>query len=156
MLQPDVLVARRSDLTQRELPAAPLLAVEVLSRSTSKIDQLLKPVRYAASRRCARDASNATCAIFRASLPRDGAGFAGLLLGIIGVAVSPMPFFGLIAIPCGVLALSFGLVGRGRQRLGIATNGGMATIGAGLGVIAIGIGAWWLVVLNDGYNNLKG
>ncbi len=49
MLQPDVLVARRSDLTQRELPAAPLLAVEVLSPSTSKIDQLLKPVRYAAS-----------------------------------------------------------------------------------------------------------
>ena len=88
--------------------------------------------------------------------PRDGAGFAALLLGIIGVAVSPIPFSGLIAIPCGVLALSFGLVGRGRQRLGIATNGGMATIGAGLGVIAIGIGAWWLVVLDDGLNNLKG
>ena len=70
--------------------------------------------------------------------------------------MSPIPFSGLIAIPCGVLALSFGLVGRGRQRLGIATNGGMATIGAGLGVIAIGIGAWWLVVLNDGLDNLQG
>lgn len=49
VLQPDVLVARRGDLTQRDLPAAPLLAVEVLSPSTRKIDQLLKPVRYAAS-----------------------------------------------------------------------------------------------------------
>jgi Uma2 family endonuclease len=45
-LQPDVLVARRSDLTERNLPAAPLLAVEVLSRSTRLIDLNLKKARY--------------------------------------------------------------------------------------------------------------
>jgi len=49
VLQPDVLVARRRDLTARALPAAPVLAVEVLSPSTRRIDQLLKPSSYAAA-----------------------------------------------------------------------------------------------------------
>ena len=31
VMQPDVLVARRRDLTHRDLPTAPVLAVEVLS-----------------------------------------------------------------------------------------------------------------------------
>jgi Uma2 family endonuclease len=34
-LQPDVLVARKQDLTESHLPTAPLLAVEVLSASTT-------------------------------------------------------------------------------------------------------------------------
>jgi Uma2 family endonuclease len=38
VLQPDVLVARRSDFTETDLPVAPLLAVEVLSPSTRLID----------------------------------------------------------------------------------------------------------------------
>ena len=42
VIQPDVIVARRSDLTEADLPAAPLLAVEVLSPSTRGIDLLLK------------------------------------------------------------------------------------------------------------------
>lgn len=41
-LQPDLWVARRADLTDRELPVPPLLAVEVLSPSTRRVDQLLK------------------------------------------------------------------------------------------------------------------
>jgi len=49
VLQPDVLVARRSDLTDRNLPAAPVLAVEVLSPSTQRIDRFLKHSRYAAA-----------------------------------------------------------------------------------------------------------
>ena len=48
-LQPDVLVARRSDLTTKNLPAAPVLAVEVLSPSTRRIDLLLKRSRYEAA-----------------------------------------------------------------------------------------------------------
>lgn len=48
-LQPDVLVARRSDLTHDNLPAAPMLAVEVLSPSTRLIDLNLKKVRYEAA-----------------------------------------------------------------------------------------------------------
>jgi Uma2 family endonuclease len=44
-----VLVARRRDLTSRDLPTAPLLAVEVLSPSTRHIDLSLKRARYEAA-----------------------------------------------------------------------------------------------------------
>ncbi len=46
VMQPDVLVARRADITYRDLPAAPVLAVEVLSPSTKHIDLMLKRARY--------------------------------------------------------------------------------------------------------------
>jgi Uma2 family endonuclease len=42
VIQPDVVVARRGDVTEKELPAAPLLAVEVLSPSTRRVDRTLK------------------------------------------------------------------------------------------------------------------
>lgn len=46
-LQPDVLVARYADLTPKNLPTAPLLAVEVRSPSTALIDLNLKKAAYA-------------------------------------------------------------------------------------------------------------
>ncbi len=49
VLQPDLLVARRSDFTERDLPVAPLLAVEVLSPSTRLIDLHLKRARFEAA-----------------------------------------------------------------------------------------------------------
>lgn len=49
VLQPDLLVARRDDFTERDLPVAPLLAVEVLSPSTRLIDLNLKRARYQAA-----------------------------------------------------------------------------------------------------------
>jgi len=49
VLQPDLLVARRSDFTERGLPTAPLLAVEVLSPSTRRVDLTLKRSRYEAA-----------------------------------------------------------------------------------------------------------
>lgn len=48
-VQPDVLVARRADVTERNLPAPPVLAVEVLSPSTRRVDLLLKRSRYEAA-----------------------------------------------------------------------------------------------------------
>ncbi|HVM28298.1 MAG TPA: Uma2 family endonuclease [Mycobacteriales bacterium] len=42
VLEPDLLVAPRSQFTERDLPGPPLLAVEVLSASTRRIDLLLK------------------------------------------------------------------------------------------------------------------
>jgi len=45
-LQPDVLVARYVDLTQKNLPAAPVLAVEVRSPSTALVDLNLKKAAY--------------------------------------------------------------------------------------------------------------
>jgi Uma2 family endonuclease len=44
-LQPDVVVARVADLTEKDLPGAPALAVEVLSNSTRLIDLHLKKER---------------------------------------------------------------------------------------------------------------
>jgi Uma2 family endonuclease len=49
VVQPDLLVARRTDFTDRELPVAPLLAVEILSPSTRLIDLNLKRARYEAA-----------------------------------------------------------------------------------------------------------
>jgi Uma2 family endonuclease len=46
-LLPDVLVARVVDLTEAELPAPPVLAVEVLSPGSQTIDLNLKPRRLA-------------------------------------------------------------------------------------------------------------
>jgi Uma2 family endonuclease len=49
-LQPDVLIARYDDLTPKNLPTAPLLAVEVRSPSTALIDLNLKKAAYARHR----------------------------------------------------------------------------------------------------------
>lgn len=49
VLEPDVLVARVADLTDRDLSKAPALAVEVLSPSTRRYDLLLKRSRYEAA-----------------------------------------------------------------------------------------------------------
>jgi Uma2 family endonuclease len=46
-LQPDLLVARYEDLTLKDLPVAPVLAVEVLSRSTRLVDLNLKRAAFA-------------------------------------------------------------------------------------------------------------
>ncbi|HEU0131740.1 MAG TPA: Uma2 family endonuclease [Mycobacteriales bacterium] len=46
-MQPDVLVAHKSDFTAADLPGAPLLAVEILSPSTRRFDLRLKKDRYA-------------------------------------------------------------------------------------------------------------
>lgn len=52
VVQPDLLVAPRAAFSDRDLPTAPLLAVEVLSPSTRHIDLTLKRARYE-SARCA-------------------------------------------------------------------------------------------------------
>jgi len=45
VIQPDLLVAPNADYTDRDLPVAPMLAIEVLSPSTRGIDLLLKKDR---------------------------------------------------------------------------------------------------------------
>jgi Uma2 family endonuclease len=46
---PDVLVAAQADVAERNLPAPPLLAIEVLSASTRRIDLVLKWSRLEAA-----------------------------------------------------------------------------------------------------------
>ncbi|GAA1687770.1 Uma2 family endonuclease [Kribbella yunnanensis] len=49
VLQPDLVVASRDAFTDRDLPMAPLLAVEVLSPSTRRVDLMLKWSRLEAA-----------------------------------------------------------------------------------------------------------
>ena len=49
VLMPDLLVAPREQFTVQELPGGPLLAVEVLSPSTRRVDLLLKRDRLQAA-----------------------------------------------------------------------------------------------------------
>jgi len=46
-VEPDILVARRTEVTERNLPTAPVLAVEILSRTTSHLDLGRKKHAYA-------------------------------------------------------------------------------------------------------------
>jgi Uma2 family endonuclease len=48
-LQPDLVVARKADVTAHDLPTAPLLAVEILSPSTRRLDLTLKRDRLEAA-----------------------------------------------------------------------------------------------------------
>ncbi|MER5552687.1 DUF4190 domain-containing protein [Streptomyces sp. NPDC002793] len=73
--------------------------------------------------------------------PANGLGTAAMVLGIIAVAGFCMWGLGVIL---GILALIFGIIGRGRAKRGEATNGGMALAGIILGSISIFISAVFL------------
>ena len=62
-------------------------------------------------------------------------GIAALVFGILGILTCWwLPIVGLVI---GLLALIFGIVGRGRARRGLAGNGGMALTGLLLGILSI-------------------
>ncbi|MFI8002792.1 DUF4190 domain-containing protein [Streptomyces sp. NPDC086010] len=76
-----------------------------------------------------------------APAPANGLGTAAMVLGIIAVAGFCMWGLGIIL---GILALIFGIIGRGRAKRGEATNGGVALAGIILGSISIVISAVFL------------
>ncbi|MEI2778192.1 MAG: Uma2 family endonuclease [Tetrasphaera sp.] len=47
VLEPDLLVAPRAEFTDKDLPGPPLLAIEVLSPSTQRVDRTRKLPRFA-------------------------------------------------------------------------------------------------------------
>ncbi|MFE4692054.1 DUF4190 domain-containing protein [Streptomyces sp. NPDC056749] len=73
--------------------------------------------------------------------PANGLGIAAMVLGIIAVVGFCMWGFGIVL---GILALIFGIIGRGRAKRGEATNGGMALAGIILGSVSIVISAVFL------------
>jgi hypothetical protein len=76
---------------------------------------------------------------------RNGLGTAALVLGILG-AVCGLTLFGFfLAFPLGVLAVIFGLIGRGRAKRHEATNNNSATWGLCLGIAALVMSAVGLV-----------
>ncbi|GGZ16547.1 DUF4190 domain-containing protein [Streptomyces poonensis] len=77
---------------------------------------------------------------------RNGLGVAALVLGVIGALSGLIPLFFWLAGILGVLALIFGLVGRGRAKRGQATNKGIATTGAVLGLVSLILSVVGLVI----------
>ncbi|GGX88601.1 DUF4190 domain-containing protein [Streptomyces fructofermentans] len=76
-------------------------------------------------------------------MPSNGLGTAALVLGIIaavGFCLWP------VALVCGVLAVIFGAIGRGKARRGEATNPGQALAGIICGVVGIALGVAFAVV----------
>ncbi|WP_278265378.1 hypothetical protein [Nocardia sp. AG03] len=73
--------------------------------------------------------------------PRNSVGLAALVLGILGLALSFIPFTGeFVAIPCAVAALITAYIGYDRvDRVdrGIATNRADAVVGGLLGLLAL-------------------
>ncbi|MEU0300078.1 DUF4352 domain-containing protein [Streptomyces sp. NPDC006175] len=68
---------------------------------------------------------------------RNGLGTAALVLGIIGTVSGLIPFFFWLAGILGLIALILGLSGRGRAKRGEATNKGVTTFGAVLGLVSL-------------------
>lgn len=49
VMQPDLLIAPTESFSDRDLPVAPVLAIEILSPSTRRLDLMLKRARYEAA-----------------------------------------------------------------------------------------------------------
>lgn len=80
--------------------------------------------------------------------PQNAMGTAGFVCGLIGLAVGFLPgWLSLIALPLAVLGVTFGSVGYGRAKRGLATNRGLAQAGVVLGVITLVLVLIGLLVL---------
>lgn len=73
--------------------------------------------------------------------PSNGMGITALVLGIIGAILSIFIIGGILT----VLAIIFGVIGRGKAKRGEATNGGMALAGLILGIVGTVIAAVLLI-----------
>lgn len=70
--------------------------------------------------------------------PRNGAGSAALVLGVVAIAFTFIPIVGdFIAIPAAIGAVIMGLIGFDRADQGSATNRRDAIVGISLGVVAL-------------------
>lgn len=86
--------------------------------------------------------------------PRNGFGITALVLAIIGLVFGIVPLTGFLAAILGALAILFGLLGLGRVRRGRATNKVMSWIGTLLGIGALALGIWGMVIVFSGLNEL--
>ncbi len=78
---------------------------------------------------------------------RNGLGVAALITGILGLFGSCSVVFGVLL---GIVAVILGLVARGRVKRGQANNGGIATAGIVLGILAIIVSIAWIVWVFQG------
>ncbi|MET9656303.1 DUF4352 domain-containing protein [Streptomyces sp. NPDC006510] len=90
---------------------------------------------------------------------RNGLGVAALVLGVIGAVSGLIPFLFWLAGILGLIALILGLAGRGRVKRGEATNKGVTTFGAVLGLISLILAVVGAVItfkaVDDAVNDLN-
>jgi hypothetical protein len=84
--------------------------------------------------------------------PGNGMAIAALVLGIVSLALFCVLY---VSLPCGILAIVFGIVGRSRARAG-ASGGGMATAGLVCGVIGVALFVLMLGLMCAGVSILGG
>lgn len=88
---------------------------------------------------------------------KNGLGVAGMVCGIVGVVLGWIPFVFWLGFILGILALVFGVIGRGRTQRGEANNGGQATAAIVLGAVAIVLAIlsviWTVAILNKVNDN---
>ncbi|MFH8474729.1 DUF4352 domain-containing protein [Streptomyces sp. NPDC018000] len=90
---------------------------------------------------------------------RNGLGISALILGVIGAVSGMIPFLFWLAGILGLIALILGLAGRGRAKRGEATNKGVATFGAVLGLISLILAVVGVVItfkaVDDAVNDIN-
>lgn len=75
-----------------------------------------------------------------------GLAITSFVLGVVAVVFGFLPLTFWIAIPCGAIALVFGIVGRGH---------GWGKTGIILGVIAFALGIWGAIIVNKTVDNVN-
>lgn len=80
--------------------------------------------------------------------PKNGMGIAALVFGILGILTCWwLPIIGFLF---GLLAVIFGVIGRGRVRKMVATNGGVALTGLVLGLLSVIVNIILMIVVGVG------
>jgi uncharacterized protein DUF4190/zinc ribbon protein len=74
---------------------------------------------------------------------------AGMILGIVAVVFDFIPFGIFIAIPCGILAVIFGVMSLGQIRRGEAQGRGFAITALTTGIVSLGIVLFFFLVVGS-------
>jgi hypothetical protein len=86
----------------------------------------------------------------------NGLAVAALVLGIVGVFLGIVPILFFLSLPCGILALVFGVVGRRKAQVDERRGGkGMAVAGVILGCLTVVLGIAGIVIVDDAVNDLE-
>ncbi|NEB17218.1 DUF4190 domain-containing protein, partial [Streptomyces coelicoflavus] len=80
--------------------------------------------------------------------PQNGMGTASMVLGILACALFCM--YGVVSLVLGVLAIVFGVKGRRKAELGLASNHGQAQAGFVMGIIGVVLGIAVIVLIAVG------
>lgn len=82
-----------------------------------------------------------------AAAPRNGAGVTAMVVGIVGLVMSFIPFVGVLAWPLVILGIAFGAVGIRAGNRGEASNRGQAIAGLVTSLLGLVVCVVWLLAI---------